>query len=118
MKGIYDLSSLQDIRVLQSGGAYQCCSENGEHVFVYREDKEAPSSILYSRVGLSLENGDDPLGGLADFGYTCSYFGEAAQGVVSVDVNAALKTDCLYSLKKPFSHVGKHGVAPPALSRL
>lgn len=65
-----------------------------------------------------MENGDDPLGGLADFRYTCSYFGEAAQGVVSVDVNAARKTDCSDSLKKPFSHVGKHGVAPPAHSGL
>ena len=42
-----------------------------------------------------MENGDDPLGGLADFRYTCSYSVEAAQGVVSVDVNAARKTDWL-----------------------
>ena len=49
-----------------------------------------------------MENGDDPLGGLADFRYTCSYSGEAAQGVVSVDVNAARRTDWLDSLKKPF----------------
>lgn len=65
-----------------------------------------------------MENGDDLLGGLADFRYTCSYSGEAVQGVVSVDVNAARRTDWLDSLKKPFSHVGNHGVAPPAHSGL
>ena len=45
------------------------------------------------QVRLSVKIDDNSLGGSTDFRYTCLYSGEALQGVVNTDADAAHETD-------------------------